>query len=310
MTSSSPDQFRQLFHDLGLQLFERGWLSSNNILFNEMHACPATVVDTGYATHAEQTVALIETGLRGAALGCIVNTHLHSDHCGGNAALQRRWPVTTMIPKACREAVSAWDQSQLSFAATDQHCDRFTAETSLAPGDSLELGGRRWEVHAAPGHDPTALMLFEPQSRVLISGDALWERRLAIVFPELVGEPGFEACLETLDRIERLAPTVVLPGHGPAFSEVFSALSESRKRVEAFRRSPQRHARHAARALVMFRMFEISHCSFDDLVSWLRRTPITRSAALSDSQWAEEIVGSLIADGALHFDGGRLQAVR
>jgi glyoxylase-like metal-dependent hydrolase (beta-lactamase superfamily II) len=46
------------------------------------------VVDTGYVTHAEQTLALIESVLGTRPLDRILNTHLHSDHCGGNAALQ------------------------------------------------------------------------------------------------------------------------------------------------------------------------------------------------------------------------------
>ena len=46
------------------------------------------VVDTGYCIHAEQTLALVEAALQGAPLQRIVNTHLHSDHCGGNALLR------------------------------------------------------------------------------------------------------------------------------------------------------------------------------------------------------------------------------
>ena len=43
----------------GLRVFERGWLSSNNLL---IHAAPgepgAVLVDTGHVNHAPQTVAL------------------------------------------------------------------------------------------------------------------------------------------------------------------------------------------------------------------------------------------------------------
>ena len=46
------------------------------------------MVDTGYCIHAEQTLALVEAALQGAPLQRIVNTHLHSDHCGGNALLR------------------------------------------------------------------------------------------------------------------------------------------------------------------------------------------------------------------------------
>ena len=39
-----------------ITVFERGWLSSNNILL--MDSERAALVDTGYCTHAEQTLAL------------------------------------------------------------------------------------------------------------------------------------------------------------------------------------------------------------------------------------------------------------
>jgi len=81
----------------GVQVFERGWLSSNNILLTD--ADSATLVDSGYFSHAAQTLALLEHALAGRALDRLVNTHLHSDHCGGNAALQARYPaLETRIP--------------------------------------------------------------------------------------------------------------------------------------------------------------------------------------------------------------------
>jgi hypothetical protein len=44
-----------------MRVFERGWLSSNNVLLVD-DAC-AALVDTGYASHAPQTVALVRQAL-------------------------------------------------------------------------------------------------------------------------------------------------------------------------------------------------------------------------------------------------------
>ena len=44
-----------------MRVFERGWLSSNNILF--AGPGPTTLVDTGYLLHAEQTLALVARAL-------------------------------------------------------------------------------------------------------------------------------------------------------------------------------------------------------------------------------------------------------
>jgi len=82
----------------------------------------------------------------------------------------------------------------------------------VQPGTTVRLGLRDWQVHAAPGHDPHSVVLFEPQRRLLISADALWERGFGVVFPELEGEQAFAEVEATLDVIEQLQPEWVLPG--------------------------------------------------------------------------------------------------
>ena len=80
-----------------IRVFERGWLSSNNILL--LGQDNTALVDSGYASHAPQTLALVASALGDRPLDQLVNTHLHSDHCGGNAALQSHYPaLRTAIP--------------------------------------------------------------------------------------------------------------------------------------------------------------------------------------------------------------------
>ena len=301
---------------LGLTVLERGWLSANQAVFGAHGTTPATVVDTGFSGHAEQTLALIAHALGGQPLGRIVNTHLHSDHCGGNEALQQRGGVETWIPSPSMAAVDRWDEDALTYRLTDQPCPRFRADRALVSGGSIVLGEASWQIHAAPGHDMDAVMLFEPQTRTLIAGDALWEERLAIIFPELVGEDGFGPTRATLALIERLQPRAVLPGHGRAFDDVAQALAASRERVAAFERQPERHAQHAARALLMFHLLEVRDAGVDDLVTWMCRTPIyrvvVRRAGLDEvgaRAWAAGHVRRLVDDGVLLEHDGRV-AVR
>jgi glyoxylase-like metal-dependent hydrolase (beta-lactamase superfamily II) len=199
----------------GLQVFERGWLSSNNIL---VHAAEgndgATLIDSGHVNHAAQTLALVRHALGDTPLARIVNTHLHSDHCGGNALLARELGARITIPPGLADAVRAWEADALSYEATGQLCERFVAHSTLAPGDVLEAGGRRFEVLAAPGHDPDSVMLFDAAHGLLISADALWEQGFGVVFPEMNGEPGFEDVGAVLDAIAALPVKLVVPGHG------------------------------------------------------------------------------------------------
>jgi glyoxylase-like metal-dependent hydrolase (beta-lactamase superfamily II) len=239
-----------------LVVFERGWLSSNNILF--IGTDEAALVDTGYATHADQTLALVESALGTRPLDRILNTHLHSDHCGGNAALQQHYPaVRTDIPPGEAALVERWDERGLSFLATGQTCPKFRFTGLLGPGTECVLGDRSWQVHGAPGHDPHSIILFDPVSRTLISADALWENGFGVVFPELAGEPSFGDVAATLDRIETLAPRQVIPGHGRVFNEVDKALATARRRLDGLQRDPAKHARHAIKVLMKFKLLEV-----------------------------------------------------
>ena len=242
-----------------LLVLERGWLSANNVVcFDDAHQ--ASVVDTGYVQHAAQTVALVRHALGGRQLARIVNTHLHSDHCGGNAALQAAFGgpahCAITVPAGELHAVNTWDEDALSFRSTGQQAAGFTAAAGMAPGDSLRLGDLDWQVLAAPGHDPHALMLFQPEARLLISGDALWEHGFGVVFPEMVGDAGFAATGVTLEAIAALAPACVIPGHGAPFTDVGAALARARSRLAAFVASPERHARHGLRVLLKFQLLQ------------------------------------------------------
>lgn len=313
MTAEPPRARHTELAELGLTVLQRDWLSANHVVFASSDHAPATVVDTGYSRHAAMSLALIDHALSGEPVQRIVNTHLHSDHCGGNRALQDRDPtVQAWVPAMSADAAKEWDQSKLSYRPTGQHCERFRVDGTLNVGDEFKLGPARWQILAAPGHDPDAILLFEPQTRVLIAGDALWEDRLAIIFPELAGEDGFNPAGATLDLIEGLAPRVVIPGHGRVFDDVQAAIASSRKRLCAFQQDPQRHVRHAARALLMFHMMEHQARNRLELELWLVKTEIFLGMAKISGNaehptaWSIELIDSLIDDGLISSHQGML----
>ncbi|MEF7615026.1 MBL fold metallo-hydrolase [Aquincola sp. MAHUQ-54] len=302
------------FESLGLHVLERGWLSSNNVVFGERPGSPAAIVDTGYVSHAEQTQALVAAVLP-QGVRRIVNTHLHSDHCGGNAALQAAGAEEVWVPATLVDAVNRWDTAgALSFEATDQRCARFGATGGLDDSRSIVLGGATWQVHAAPGHDPDAVMLFEPVHGVLISGDALWQQRVAILFPELVAEPGIGPALQALQRIEALAPRIVIPGHGAPFTDVAEALAASRQRIALFAEQPIAHLRYALRALVVFNLLEHRSRPRAALLRWMTATPLLRElgrrlpAGISPEDFAAENLDRLLRDGTLVGCGDDIHA--
>ncbi|MEJ7931009.1 MBL fold metallo-hydrolase [Ramlibacter sp. AN1015] len=297
----------------GVTLFERGWLSSNCVLLTGGKG-PLALVDSGYHTHSDQTLRLVDTALAGRDLDMIVNTHLHSDHCGGNAALQQRYSsVRTWVPAAEFEAVVQWDTAALSYVATGQGCPPFAADGALQPGTVLSVGAHRWEVHSAPGHDPHSVVLFEPDNRMLISADALWGNGFGVVFPELDGVAAFDEVAATLDLIERLHPHVVLPGHGPAFTDVTDALHRARSRLEGFRNDPLRHARYAAKVLLKFKLLEWQEIDEAVLLRWTAETPYFQLlhqrwfAPRPWHAWVRQLADELVQASAASRHDGRLR---
>ncbi len=295
----------------GVSVFERGWLSSNNVLLCD--AQTAVLVDSGYQTHAEQTCALVQQALGLRSLDLLVNTHLHSDHCGGNAALQRLWPrMQTWVPPGQAQAVRHWDESALSYRPTGQRCEAFAIQGLLQPGSTHRWAGLDWQVHAAPGHDPHSVILFAPAAGLLISADALWQHGFGVVFPELQDIAAFDEVAATLDLIERLAPRTVIPGHGAIFHDVHAALQTARSKLEGFARAPHRHLRYGAKVLLKFKLLEFGQIAEEDFMHWALAVPYLQQLhqrhgqGHSAHEWVQALLAELEQGGALQREGGLL----
>jgi glyoxylase-like metal-dependent hydrolase (beta-lactamase superfamily II) len=292
----------------GVTVLERGWLSSNNVLLHGAPGEGATLVDSGHCLHAAQTLALVRAALAAGGqqtLARIVNTHLHSDHCGGNALLAREFGAPIHIPPGLWDAARAWDDDALSYRPTGQRCERFVPDARIAPGEAIAAGGRRWEAIAAPGHDPHAVMLFDARDGVLISADALWGNGFGVVFPELEGVPAFDDVAAVLDRIERLPVQWVLPGHGAPFRDVGAAIARARSRLASFRSDPARHDRHAAKVLLKYHLLEERRQGLAPLRAWFAAAPLMQrmqrrhAPAQSLDAWCDDLVAELARAGAL-----------
>jgi glyoxylase-like metal-dependent hydrolase (beta-lactamase superfamily II) len=299
----------------GISVFERGWMSSNNVLLHGDGA-GAVLIDASHVLHAPQTIALLRQSLRGEALRGITNTHLHSDHCGGNASVQRAFnnrasPCNITIPPGQWHAVQAWDEVALSYAPTGQQCERFVADAQLMPGDSFTVGAQTWLAFAAPGHDPHSLILFNDAQGAVITADALWQRGLGVIFPELDGENAFDEAEHVLDLIESLKARVAIPGHGAPFTDIAAALKVARLRLAGFRADPQRHSHHAMKALIKFHMLEVQQQTWAQFTDWLGCVSLYPAVWQRMGRpegtlnaYAEKVVAELVASEVLAWRDG------
>jgi glyoxylase-like metal-dependent hydrolase (beta-lactamase superfamily II) len=295
-----------------IQVIERGWLSANNIVLHAQAA--ATVIDSGYSARAAQTLSLLEHALKGKPLERLVNTHCHSDHMGGNAAIQRKFRCRTSIPEGEAPLIERWDERELILSAADQRAERFAYDDTFGSGDTLAMGEYEWQVLPAPGHDTHAVMFYSPEVRVLVSGDALWENGFGAVFAQLFGrDTALAETRETLERVATLDCEIVIPGHGRPFNEVGAALERAFSRLKGYEEDITRLARHCVKVLFTFALLEKRSMPLADVPAYVARVPIlaelnSRYLGMTPAAMAEWLANDLERAGAAARSGRMLQA--
>jgi glyoxylase-like metal-dependent hydrolase (beta-lactamase superfamily II) len=202
-----------------------------------------TLVDAGLGDAG--TLAAWREALAGldAPVRRVLITHYHPDHLGASADLVELTAAGEVLQGALDAVLArrAWDDpaSLVEFrghlvthgmpealaadsaAAEDGLPIRAATPTRLLePGDELEVGGERWRVHLLPGHADGHIALHGLSSGRLIGGDVLLEEITPNVgrWPDTAADP-LGAYLASLDAIDRMAPSLVLPGHGPPIAD-------------------------------------------------------------------------------------------
>ena len=131
----------------------------------------ALLVDTGFGN--ADVKAYIEEHITKKPL-VVVNTHIHPDHSGGNGQFDVVY--VEEHEKADPEGVYFYKipgMRDACQAVKDGGEYRFAF---LKDGEEIDLGGRKLTVIWIPGHTPGAIALFDGQTKLLISGDAILKR--------------------------------------------------------------------------------------------------------------------------------------
>lgn len=237
-----------------------------------------TLVDCGIAADPDDACSELDVALRSCGskieqVARLVVTHAHIDHfglagevvrrSGGDLWMHRRTDLDLAKYADPDEAV---DRRELMLADHGLYgteltvssrglCDWMPVMPSIGQpsvlldgGERVAVGGRSWEVISTPGHSPGHICLWSAAERVLCSGDHL----LQVASPPVTFERGFErdpmgSYLESLARVERLDPTLVLPGHGRPFPDgarrAQAIARGKRRRLDQVRGLVERRAR-------------------------------------------------------------------
>jgi glyoxylase-like metal-dependent hydrolase (beta-lactamase superfamily II) len=217
------------------------------------------LVDTGYyepGSLAQLERAMEQVNLRLEHVRLLVCTHAHSDHWGQAAPiLDASGCELWMHPNYAHGTQSAEDpaaalaqrleigrQSGVPQSALERYAERWGEQTSsgiarviepdreLVDGVEIETDLGTWTAYETPGHAPSHVCLFEPERRVLISGDHVLGR-VSLYYdygwtPDPVGE-----FLHSLDVADRLDARLGLSGHGRPFVDVHGHIEGARQLV-------------------------------------------------------------------------------
>lgn len=184
----------------------------------------------------------------------------------------------------------------------------------IGAGDEIEMGGLVWRALAVPGHDMEALAYYNPEKRLLISGDALWQNGFGVIFPELLGEAdGLAATRETLRMLAGLPIDIIIPGHGKPFAEIDPAFDLAFRRLDAFTADIDKLAWHAIKVIVSFAMLERQRLPVDTFRSFVRELPFAidvnqRYLGLDEETLAGRVERDLLQVNALRREDGWILA--
>jgi glyoxylase-like metal-dependent hydrolase (beta-lactamase superfamily II) len=302
-----------------MRFIERDWLSANHIMFRDRASGEdaATIVDTGYVKYAKTALEKIDATLSSwdnVALTKIVNTHIHSDHIGCNVAIQRAHPSCSIaVPREEELFLMTWDSPEQMLSYADQEADRFAWDETIEAGEELTLGGETWKAIATPGHDMGSLVLYCERLRILISADALWENGFGFVVPQAIDPKSLAAQRATFKRLAELDVALVIPGHGPMFTDFSGSLRRASEKLEAFAQDDMKIARNVVKGMFIYSMMWRGEMRLDELQSYVRRIGVHRdyNAAffkMSDEAYADWLLSESVRAGKVSIANGVIAA--
>ncbi|MCP4361497.1 MAG: MBL fold metallo-hydrolase, partial [Chloroflexi bacterium] len=233
-----------------ITFIQRGWVNSNSILISGGNG--PVIVDTGHFLGTVETLQLItENGVNPAEIKLIVNTHCHWDHLGANAAIREMSGAQTAVSAATAHILQTNDRQAmwLDYFAAD--LIPIVIDLAWQDGDVVQLGQYEFEVIATPGHAPDSIALYQPDTRLLISADALHENDCGILNTAVHGEQILDEAIETVHKLQQRDIALALPGHGAPIMDAAGSLQTLANKLARFKTHPEKMALHLLRRVAM-----------------------------------------------------------
>lgn len=112
------------------------------------------LIDTGFESSVPRiTNSLAQLGFKLSDIKIMLNSHAHTDHCGGDAAMKKLTGAKLMASAADADLLATGGKTDFtSYSGGLMHFPPVKADRILNDGDTVELGGTVLTCHLTPGH--------------------------------------------------------------------------------------------------------------------------------------------------------------
>lgn len=195
------------------------------------------IVDTGSNYLSAQTIFGYSQSVASSNTFLVVNTEPHFDHMGGNSFFSDRG-INIFSHPEIKRTEAEFNQTKKEFNDTipnkarkdANEAEAFFYKTKLANpnkpishNDVFDLGDVTVKTVKTPGHTPFNISLFVEPDGVLFCGDCMVKDYIPNL--EIGDQNDWQNWLQSLEVIEELNPTAVVPGHG----DIILGKAETRK---------------------------------------------------------------------------------
>ena len=172
----------------------------------------AVVIDAGNMSEKENATLEQFLSERGLKPVYALNTHGHFDHLMGVEFLRSRYGAKFAVSSKDKFLVESAKQNAAMFGIGTGNIVE-VIDVDLEGMESIKFGQSELQIISTPGHTPGHVAFYEPQAKVLFTGDTLF--RESIGRTDLPGGDYSWIMSSILEKILPLGDEVkVYPGHG------------------------------------------------------------------------------------------------
>ena len=151
---------------------------------------------------------LRENGMK--KIDYIILTHEHFDHCGGVPAIKKFMGGKIAMHVDGADVLEKGLNIYASFFNAIQR--KANVDLKLVDGDEIKIGKTNLKIIHTPGHSPGSICIYEPESKVLFSGDTIFANGG-------IGRTDFyngnhKDLINSIKKLAQVKINAIYPGHG------------------------------------------------------------------------------------------------